>query len=324
MAVHLNYHHLQYFWAVARDGQLTRTAARLRVAPSALSAQIRQLEAQLGVDLFARTGRRLELTEAGKIALAYADGIFSAGTELVSTLREGRRRQHTLRVGAVATLSRNFQRAFVRPLLAQANARLRLTSGSLDELLGQLEAHALDVVLSNRAPAPSAGQHLRSRRLARQPASIVSSHPQPGFRFPDDLPGRPIVLPGATSDLRADFDALCERLGVRVRVLAEVDDMATLRLLARDSGVLALVPSIVVRDELREGQVHELCVVPELAEQFYAITLERRYQHPLLTGLLERGEHELLAPGDDAVAVQAPGIASPDAPRRRAKQRERR
>jgi len=299
MPVHLNYHHLQYFWAVARDGQLTRTAHRLRVSQSALSAQIRQLEEQMGVALFARTGRRLELTEAGKIALSYADEIFSAGDELVSTIREGRRRQHTLRVGAVATLSRNFQRSFVRPLLSQPNARLHLTSGSLDELRAQLEAHALDVVLSNRAPAPAAGAHLRSRQLARQSASLVSAHPWPGFRFPEDLPGRLMVLPGAASDLRSDFDALCSRLGVRVRVLAEVDDMATIRLLARDSGALALVPSIVVRDELREGLVHELCVVPELAERFYAITLERKYQHPLLAGLLERDAQELLAPGNE-------------------------
>jgi LysR family transcriptional activator of nhaA len=302
MAAHLNYHHLQYFWSVARDGQLTRTAERLRVSQSALSAQIRQLEAQMGVALFERTGRRLVLTEAGKIALSYADEIFSAGNELVSTLREGRRRQHTLRVGAVATLSRNFQRSFVRPLLAEPSARLRLSSGSLDELLAQLEGHALDVVLSNRPSSSEARPQLRSRRLARQPASIVSSHPWPGFRFPQDLPGQPMVLPGLTSDLRSDFDALCGGLGVRVRVLAEVDDMATIRLLARDSGALALVPSIVVRDELREGQVHELCVVPELSESFYAITLERRYQHPLLEELLERDEQALLTPGpeDDA------------------------
>lgn len=293
----LNFHHLQYFWAVARDGNLTRTARELRIAPSALSSQIRQLEEQVGQALFARQGRRLELTEAGKIALAYAEEIFSTGGELVATLRQRDRRRQALRVGAVATLSRNFQRSFVRPLLTQPEVRLRLSSGSLDELLAQLEAHALDVVLSNRPAGPSPGRRARSRRLARQPASIVASRPAPAFRFPGDLARRPMILPGPASELRSEFDELCERLGVRVPILAEVDDMATIRLLARDSGAPALVPSVVVRDELREGTLQELCVVADVAETFYAITIERRFQHPLLRALLDRDEAELLAVG---------------------------
>lgn len=290
----LNFHHLQYFWAVAHDGNLTRTASRLRVAPSALSTQIRQLEEQMGQPLFSREGRKLVLTEAGKIALAYADDIFAAGTELVATLNQGRRRHNVLRIGAVATLSRNFQRSFIQPLLTQRNASLRLTSGSFDELLVQLQAHALDVVLSNRPAPTGSDRNFRAQRLARQPTSIVSSQPMAGFRFPHSLGATPMILPGAASELRAEFDALCERLGVRVRVLAEVDDMAMLRLLARDSGAVVLVPSVVVRDELRQGLVHELCVVPDLEETFYAITVDRRFRHPMLRVLLARDEQQLL------------------------------
>lgn len=309
----INFHHLRYFWAVARDGNLTRTAQRLRVAQSALSSQIRQLEEQLGQALFVREGRRLVLTEAGTIALAHADEIFSAGSELLSTLKEGRRRQHTLRVGAVATLSRNFQRSFVRPLLTQANVRLRLTSGSIEELLAQLEAHVLDVVLSNRPAARSAERRFRSRKLARQPVSIVSSQPRAGFRFPEGLADASMILPGESSELRTEFDALCERLGVRLRVRAEVDDMATMRLLARDSDALVLVPSVVVRDELRQGVVHELCVVPELSETFYAITVDRRFQHPLLRSLLERDEAQLLGLVPEREGGKAPQEAEPAA-----------
>ncbi|MBE2248081.1 MAG: LysR family transcriptional regulator [Myxococcus sp.] len=323
-AFRLNFHHLQYFWAVARDGKLTRTAQRLRVAQSALSSQIRQLEEQVGQPLFKREGRGLELTEAGQIALVYADEIFGAGAELVSTLKDGRRRQHTLKVGAVATLSRNFQRTFVRPLLTQPNVRLRLTSGSLDELLHQLERHALDVVLSNRAAGQAPERRFTSRRLARQPASIISPVAAPGFRFPDDLQGRAMILPGVASQLHSEFAALCERLRLRIRVVAEVDDMATIRLLARDSGALALVPSVVVRDELRDGLVHELCVVPELAETFYAISVERRFQHPLLGPLLERDEEALLSMGQPRGAPAQPAVGEdpdddpPPARRRRA------
>lgn len=310
-----NFHHLQYFWAVAREGNLTRAAEDLRVAPSALSTQIRALEDQLGQPLFSREGRRLVLTEAGKLALSYADDIFAAGGELVSTLRAGRKRHHTLRVGAVATLSRNFQRSFIRPIIGSDKTRVVLSSGTFDELLTQLEGHELDVVLSNR-PAP---EPVRSRRLARQAASIVSPAPAPDFRFPEGLQDRPMVLPGISSDLRSEFDALCERLGVRVRVKMEVEDMAMLRLCARDSGCFALVPSVVVRDELREGRLHHLCVVPDIAESFFALTSNRRFEHPLVRELLSRDEEALLRAESADDAPSAPDLspgAKNKAPRR--------
>ena len=292
----INFHHLRYFWAVAKEGNLTRTAARLRVAQSALSSQIQQLEALLGSPLFSRSGRRLALTEAGKIALAYAEEIFAAGSELISTLEHGRPRDQVLRIGAVATLSRNFQESFVRPLLEQPDVRLCLESGGLAELLVRLEDHALDLVLANRPPRREPGGHLRARRIARQRVSIVGAKRQTRFRFPRSIANAPMILPGRESDIRSEFDALCEQLGVRVRVVAEVDDMATMRLLARDTDALALVPSVVVRDELRERVLHEHCVVPGLFETFYAITTDRRFQHPLLETMLARDEHDLLQP----------------------------
>jgi LysR family transcriptional activator of nhaA len=291
----LNFHHLHYFWAVAHDGNLTRTAGRLRIAPSALSTQIRQLEEQLGQALFLREGRRLVLTETGRMALAYADEIFAAGDEMVSTLKEGRRRQHTLRIGAVATLSRNFQRSFVRPLLGRPEIRLSLVSGSADELLSRLASHALDIVLATRPAPRTPERRFRSRRLARQPVSIVSSRPWPRFRFPDSLAEHPLILPSTSTEVRAEFDALCERLALSVRVLAEVDDMAMMRLLARDSEALVLVPSVVVRDELRQGTLVDLGVVPDLVETFYAVTIDRHFQHPLVRSLVERDESDLLA-----------------------------
>jgi LysR family transcriptional regulator, transcriptional activator of nhaA len=290
----INFHHLRYFWAVAKDGNLTRTAARLRVAQSALSSQIQQLEEQVGTALFERAGRRLELTEAGKITLAFAEEIFTAGSQLVSTLAHGRQAEQVLRIGAVATLSRNFQESFVKPLLEQPNVRLCLESGALADLLLRLEDHGLDLVLANRPPGRELSGRLRCRRIARQPVSIVGSKRHKGFRFPRSLADAPMILPGRESDIRSEFDALCEQVGVSVRVLAEVDDMATMRLLARDTSALALVPSVVVRDELREGVLHEHCVVPALFETFYAITAERRFQHPLLKAVLARDQHDLL------------------------------
>jgi len=292
----LNYHHLQYFWAVAHDGNLTRTAERLRVAKSALSAQIRQLEEQLDARLFVRQGRTLGLTEAGRIALDYADGIFTTGDELLEILRDGRAPGEVLRIGAVATLSRNFQTSFVKPLLGRTDLRLQLVSGTLNELLARLAAHTLDLVLTNRAVASTPGRHFRARHVARQKVSLVGHPRRKAFRFPHDLERVPLLLPGPESAVRASFDAICQKLGVRTHVLAEVDDMALMRLLARDTEAVALLPPVVVRDELRARVLRECCAVPRLYEDFYAITVERRYPHPLVEKLLSSTVDELLRP----------------------------
>lgn len=290
----LNYHHLQYFWAVAKEGNLTRTAKKLRVSQSALSTQIKRLEEQLGEPLFHRVGRRLELTEAGRIALVYAEDIFSAGTELVSTLTEGRAGD-VLRIGAVATLSRNFQSSFVAPLLRQADVSLRLESGSLEELTSRLGDHTLDVVLSNRPVRRDDARPARCLRIARQEVHLIGRG-RTAFRFPEDLVDARILLPGRDSEIRTAFDTLCAALGVQARALAEVDDMAMMRLVARDTGAVALLPSVVVRDELASGRLEDYGVVPGLYESFYATTLERRYPHPLLEALLARGAEDVLGP----------------------------
>lgn len=295
----LNFHHLHYFWAVARDGNLTRTAAKLRVSQSALSAQIRLLEEHLGEPLFHRTGRRLELSEAGQLALGYADDIFATCSELVATLKAGRR-GGVFRVGAVATLSRNFQESCIKPLLDQPGVRLRVESGRLEDLLDRLATHALDIVLTNRPVRREAGRAWRCRRLARQPVSIVGHPRTRRLRFPEGIRDKPMILPGPESAIRIEFDALCEQFGVAVNLIAEVDDMATMRLLARDVEALALIPSVVVRDELRSGALRELCVVPGLFETFYAVTVQRRYPHALVAFLLARGEQDLLGLLDHA------------------------
>ncbi len=293
----LNYHHLHYFWAVAKDGNLTRAATRLHVSQSALSVQIRQLEEQLGQALFERRGRTLQLTEAGRLAMSYAESIFAAGGELVALLREGRREnRQVLRIGAVSTLSRNFQENFVRPLLEREDVELVLQSGGLAELLGRLRVHTLDVVLSNRRVHGTPDDPWRCRRIARQPVSLVG-RPRPkrrAFRFPEELAAVPLLLPGPDHDIRAGFDLMCEQRGIRYRLRAEVDDMAMLRLLARDSDSVALLPTVVVQDELRAGRLVEYAVVPELSETFYAITVQRHFEPPLLEELLKRPEADVL------------------------------
>ena len=293
----LNFHHLHYFWAVAKEGNLTRAATHLHVSQSALSAQIRQLEDQLGQPLFARVGRGLQLTEAGQLALGYAESIFTAGAELTALLREGRRdERQVLRIGAMANLSRNFQENFLRPLLEREDVELVLHSGSLVDLLARLRVHTLDLVLSNQRVHASSEDPWRCQRLARQPVSLVGRprSKRKAFRFPEELAEVPLLLPGRDNDIRAGFDLLCERLGIRYRLRAEVDDMALLRLLARDSDSVALLPTVVVQDELRNGRLVEYSVVPNLHESFYAISVQRHFTPPLLKSLLKQSEAEIL------------------------------
>ena len=289
----LNFHHLRYFWAVAHRRHLTKAAEVLHISPSSLSIQLRQLEDRLGHALFERKNRRLELTEAGRIALEHADAIFKSGQELLSTLRGTPAvARPVLRVGAVATLSRNFQIDWVLPLLKDQSVQVRLVSGQMRELLSQLASHSLDVVLANEsAPRDSAAGWI-SRRVAQQTMSLVSVAQARGrkrwkhFKFPQDLNDQPLILPSQDSAVRLAFDLIMEEAGVRPRILAEVDDMAMLRLLARESGALALVAPVVVRDELRSGVLVERCTLNQLQESFYAITMRRRFAHPALRPLL--------------------------------------
>ena len=237
----LNYHHLRYFQAVAKEGSLTRAASRLHVSQSSLSTQIRQLEQQLGQPLFVRAARSMQLTEAGRVALGYAESIFTAGNELMAVLGgDDSPRREVLRIGAVATLSRNFLDNFFRPVLERDDVQLVVQSGSLRELLAKLRVHALDLVLANLRVQGTAEDPWRCKRIAHQPVSLVGKAraKRKPFRFPDDLAAAPLVLPGIDSDLRSGFDLLCRRLGVRYRLRAEADDMALLRLLARDDRLI--------------------------------------------------------------------------------------
>ena len=287
----LNFNHLRYFWAVAHEGNLTRAAERLNLSQSALSVQVQKLEHQKGHALIERVGRRLVLTEAGRMALDYADTVFRAGDELLSTL-EGRPRanRQVLRVGALTTLSRNFQLEFLRPLVGRADVELIVRSGTTRDLLAQLEAHAIDVVLSNSAAPRDARAPFRNHLLNQQPVSLVG-RPRPNrqpFRFPEDLRHEPILLPSLESDIRVGFDRLLELAGIRPIILAEVDDMAMLRLLAREREGVTLVPPIVVRDELASEVLIEHCRIPQLTESFYAIIQKRRFPNQLLSDLLSR------------------------------------
>lgn len=286
--VQINLHHLRLFRAVATDGTLTGAARVLNLSPSALSTQIRALEATLGHDLFERRGRGLVLTEAGRIALDHAEAIFRTADDLTATLRETGRARRVLRVGALATLSRNFQMQFLRPLVGRPDVEVVLRSGLQPELLRGLEALELDVVLTNLAPVREPGDAWLVHRIDEQPVSLIGTPGRVGAGrgLADLMSAEPLILPAPGSALRTSFDGLVARLGVIPQIAAEADDMAMLRLLARENAGLAVLPPIVVLDELAQGLLVEALRLTGIFEFFLAVTRARRFPNRLVEELL--------------------------------------
>jgi LysR family transcriptional activator of nhaA len=296
-AVWLNLHHLRLFRAVARDSTLTGAARTLNLSQSALSSQIKTLEASLGHDLFERRGRGLVLTEAGRIALDHAEAIFRTADDLTATLRNAGTGRKALRVGALATLSRNFQIGFLEPLIGRSDVEVVLRSGAQADLLRALEALSVDVVLTNLVPARDASSPYLVHSLSEQPVSLIglpSASGRTDRPLADLLADEPLILPTPESALRASFDALLEQMGIPAKIAAEADDMAMLRLLARAGAGIAVIPPIVVRDELSTGMLVELGRLEGIKEEFFAVTLHRRFPNPLVAELLqtfrERGD----------------------------------
>lgn len=285
----LNFHHLFYFWRVAKLGHLTQASEELHTSQSAVSAQIRQLEQRIGEDLFTREGRRLVLTSTGQLVMTYAENIFGLGQEMLGRLQGRSAGTTRLRIGSVATLSRNYQENWIKPVLADPTIVLTLESGLLEGLLTRLVQHQLDVVLANETIPADPNRLLHCRFLGSQPISLVgpaSRWQSHSLRIPEDLDGLDIALPGPRHALRAQFDALCATAGVSPRLRAEVDDMAMLRLIARDSGWLAVLPEVVVQDELRTGLLVTVGQSAALQEHFYAITTPHRHRIAVLEQLL--------------------------------------
>jgi LysR family transcriptional activator of nhaA len=291
----LNYNQFHYFWVIAREASVTRAARRLRVSQSNLSEQLRDLEDSLGQRLFDRRAGKLSLTEAGRIALAYADTVFAAGGEMLDVLRNRpiERKKTAIRVGAISSLSKNLQFEFVRPLLPlleEAALKLEMSEGSLPELLQRLRDHAVDVIISNAPVRPDSAPEVFNHRLAEFPVSLVGV---PAFRplrrkFPGSLAGQPLFFPRGSGKYRSDFEALLQRAGVQPEVRAEIEDMALLRLFALSGLGLALVPEIVVQRELRAGTLTVVRRLPRVTESFFAVTVTRKFPNPHIERLVRR------------------------------------
>lgn len=284
----LNYGHLYYFWRVASEGNLTRVAEAIPVSQSALSSQIRQLEDWSGTRLFDREGRRLVLTATGRRVMTYANQIFSTGEELESLLRAGAEPEtQVLRIGMLTTLSRNFIDRLLEPMLSNDKISFSLHSDSTTGLLDGLAKHQLDVALTDSDVRGSEEQLWQSQRLAHYPIAIIGPGKRsPKGKFPKGYDSFGWVVPTRDHEIRRAFEGLCSRNGFTPTIKAEANDMAMLRLLARSSGALAVLPPVVVRDEIRQGTLKVWEEFPNIFGDFYAVTIRRMYEPPALRELL--------------------------------------
>jgi LysR family transcriptional activator of nhaA len=288
----LNYHHLRYFWVVAREGGLRRAAARLNVSPPSISAQIRELEEALGEKLFRRSGRSNVLTEAGQIALRYADEIFSLGRELTSALKQRpTARALRLHVGVADSFPKLVTQQILEPVFRmEQSVHVICREGKVDDLLGQLAAHRLDVVLADE-PAPGS----LKVRVFNHPLGdcgvtfCAAPRLAPSLRkgFPRSLHGAPALLPAEGTGLRRSLDRWFHSLGVRPRIVAEFEDAALMKVMAADGRGFIPVPSLVAEEAVDRFSLRVIGATEKCRDQFFAITPERRLSHPAVQALTQ-------------------------------------
>lgn len=288
----LNYHHLHYFWMVAREGSLVAAARVLRLSHPTLSAQIRALEESVGEPLFSRTGRRLELTESGRIAFRFADEIFSLGREMVDTVRR-KSAAKTLRldVGVSDVVPKLVVRRLLRPALAlDGDVHLVCREDAFDRLLADLAVHALDVVIAD-GPVPSGSRIKAHHHLLAETGVGLFGTPDLVRRhrrgFPGSVEGAPVLLPTETMALRRGIDHWCARVRVRPRIVAEIEDSALLEVFGADGLGLFPAPLALADDLRRQAGVTLLGRLDGVTERFYAISADRRESHPAVVALLE-------------------------------------
>ena len=294
----LNYHHLLYFWTVAREGSVTRACAVLNLTQPAISAQIRTLERSLGEKLFEKRGRYLMLTETGRLVYRYAEEIFTIGRELQETLA-GRPsgRPARLAVGVVESLPKLVAYRLLEPALRGPEpVHLVLREDRLDRLLADLALHTLDLVLSETPVPPSTRVKVFSHPLGECGVTIFGAAPLAEAhrrRFPGSLDGAPFLLPTDNTALRQSLDQWFTSRGITPRIVAEIEDSAVLKVFGQEGAGLFAAPTAVEREVRRQYTVRVVGRIEDVRERFYAISAERRIRHPSVLALTSTARHEI-------------------------------
>jgi len=286
----LNYHHLHYFWVVAREGGVTIAAKKLHVTPATLSVQIRDLEKSMGVRLFRKAGRNLALTEMGESVLEYANDIFSAGSELMEMVR-GRPTGAPLvfRVGVKDVVPKLVAYKFLEPAMhLEHPTRLVCYEGDMDELVARLSIHRLDVVLSDTPLNPSMKVRACSHLLGESAVEVMGTSKliKPLRRgFPASLDLAPMLLPMNNTVLRRSLDVWFGEKNIRPEIRGEFADSAMLKIAAKSGDGLIVVPSIIASEVRAMYTLETLGAIDGIMERFYAISVERKLKHPAVVAI---------------------------------------
>lgn len=299
MAHRLNYNHLLYFWSVAREGGLAGAARALRLSPQTLSGQIRAFEDQMGQKLFTKSGRRLVLTERGRVAFRYADEIFSLGHELGDLLERGPVPETArLDIGLVEVLPKMVVTRLLEPAFSMTPpVHLVCREGHLGALVSELAAHTLDVVLADR-PLPPGGSVRAFSHLLGECGVTFFASPELAARhrdFPRDLDGAPFLAPPSGAGIRQQLEAFFTRHRVAPRIVGEVEDSALLKALGAAGRGIFCAPTTVAREVAVMYSLTPIGETREIVERFYAITVERRIKNEVVGAISDVARTRLFA-----------------------------
>lgn len=286
----INYHHLFYFRAIAQEGTIAKAAKRLRLGQPTLSTQLKHFEAALGHQLFTRQGKRLRLTDAGLAALDYANEIFRLGDEMVEVLGDRLPAEVvSLAIGAMDTVPKHLTLKLIEAAQARQKCVVRVIEGRSDELLRELRAHRIDLLLSNDAPPLVDGQNLYGKLIAKMPVVVCGGPMHAGLRrgFPASLEGQPFIMATRDSRLRLDLEHYFKLQGIRVEVKVEAQDTSLQKLLtAHGMGVTAM-PAPAAQELINDGQLMLLGELTDVREALWLIASERRIQNPVAAQLMK-------------------------------------
>jgi LysR family transcriptional activator of nhaA len=296
----LNYHHLLYFHAVAREGSVTKAARALRLAQPTLSGQIRKLEDALGEKLFARQGRSLVLTDVGRVVYRYADEIFSLGREMMDALRGyPSRRPARLLVGVADVVPKLVAHRMLEiALRLDEPVQLVLREGKPEDLLGGLATQAFDLVITDAPIGPQVKVRAFNHLLGECGVCFFA---EPRLasrcrgRFPRSLDGAPMILPTENTVLRRSLEQWFEAVGVRPRIVAEVEDSALLKVFGQHGSGIFPAPEVTAGEVRRLHGVRSVGRTDAVRERFYAITVERRITHPAVAAITASARGRIFA-----------------------------
>jgi LysR family transcriptional regulator, transcriptional activator of nhaA len=291
----LNYHHLYLFMTVARSGSFREASDQLKIAQPSITKQVKQLEEDLELILFDRSNkRRIKLTEDGIKALELAEDIFSRGENFLRwAVHSDHQSKTNIKIGVVSSLSRNLVYEFISPLHQHDDTSLEIITGDVDNLLSLLKKHQIDLILSaSAALGPSNDSY--SSVLLDSPLVFVSNNK--GLKrknLESILQDYPIVIPGRSFDIRPELDFFLDNLGHNIKIKAEIDDIALLRLYALKSSFITCIPKIGVVNELNEQSIIVLKSSRDIFQRYYAISRQEKFPHPAISRLVKELQRKL-------------------------------